>query len=441
MRHADRTPTPDRQAARPRAINPRVGAPLPHPVLRLLASRGNRAATRMLDRAAGPVLQRQACACAGDSSDCESCAAQRPIVARRAVGEPPAVESGVPPVVGSVLRSRGEPLDPGSRAELEPRFGHDFGAVRVHTDARAAASAKAVHALAYTVGQDIVFASGQHAPRSGPGRRLLAHELAHVVQQSSVSGGIQAAPEVVGPANGVHEREADVAAAAVLAGGHPPALTPTVGAVQRRPAPYIKKILVHLAPPQNAVLEWEGSPPADAVGTDVFTVSTGKGYGDPGDPPGTCTRDCCANADTQCAPPWNKPEKVGSCCTYFGSAFWTGTPRTEHNGWQWWTPIQPFYSIRGIALHQHHEVTGQPIGHGCVRMEEGNAKRIFDFSNGRRTNVTIDGRAAPVDCQPDRRCGAAGGTDGKGARRAADDEETMTAAAPTAVPGLEGVMS
>lgn len=178
-------------------------------------------------------------------------------------------------------------------------------------------------------------------------------------------------------------------------------------AVQLRPAPYIKKVSVHLTPPQNAELEWQGTPPVDAVGSDAFTVSTGKGYGDPDDPPGTCTRQCCVNEDTQCAPPWNQPEKVGSCCTHFGSAFWTGKPLIEHNGWHWWTPIQPFYSSRGIALHQHTEVTGQPIGHGCVRMDEDNAKRIFDFSNGRKTNVAIDGRAAPVNCEPDRRCGAA----------------------------------
>jgi hypothetical protein len=178
-------------------------------------------------------------------------------------------------------------------------------------------------------------------------------------------------------------------------------------AVQLRPAPYIKKVTVHLAPPQEAELEWQGTPPADAVGKDTFTVSTGKGYGNPDDdPPGTCTRKCCKNPDTQCAPPWNQPEKVGSCCTYFGSAFWTGKPQADHGGIHWWTPIQPFYSSRAIALHQYSPVTGQPIGHGCVRMDEDNAKRIFDFSNGRKTNVTIDGRAAPVDCPPERRCGA-----------------------------------
>jgi hypothetical protein len=192
--------------------------------------------------------------------------------------------------------------------------------------------------------------------------------------------------------------------------------------VQRRPAPYIKKITVHLTPPQKAELEWKGTPPSSATGADSFTVSTGKGYGDPGDPPGTCKRQCCSDAEKQCAPPFNQPGKVGSCCTHFGSAFYTGTPQKEHGGWLWWTPIQPYYSQRGIALHQHDEVTGQPIGHGCVRMDEPNAKRIFDFSNRSKTNVTIDGRASPVDCKSDRQCATTGSKPvDAGAPRPAED--------------------
>jgi hypothetical protein len=67
---------------------------------------------------------------------------------------------------------------------MEPRFGHDFSRVRVHTDSRAVQSARAVNALAYTVGRDVVFGEGQYAPQSNEGRQLLAHELTHVLQQS-----------------------------------------------------------------------------------------------------------------------------------------------------------------------------------------------------------------------------------------------------------------
>ena len=97
--------------------------------------------------------------------------------------------SSAPPLVREALASTGQPLDAGTRAFMEARFGHDFGHVRVHADARAARSARAVDALAYTVGRDIVFAPGAYAPASAAGRHLLAHELAHVVQQSPAAGG------------------------------------------------------------------------------------------------------------------------------------------------------------------------------------------------------------------------------------------------------------
>ncbi|KYF92238.1 hypothetical protein BE20_01620 [Sorangium cellulosum] len=92
-----------------------------------------------------------------------------------------------PSIVGEVLRSGGAPLDASTRAFMEARMGHDFGDVRIHADARADASARAVNALAYTVGRDIAFRSGQYDPASDRGRRLLAHELAHVCQQGAAS--------------------------------------------------------------------------------------------------------------------------------------------------------------------------------------------------------------------------------------------------------------
>lgn len=100
--------------------------------------------------------------------------------------------SAAPPIVHEVLGSPGQALNAGTRAFMEPRFGHDFGKVRIHTDARASASAEAVGALAYTVGRDVVFRAGQHAPGTAAGNRLLAHELAHVVQQASGLGQVAA---------------------------------------------------------------------------------------------------------------------------------------------------------------------------------------------------------------------------------------------------------
>jgi len=91
----------------------------------------------------------------------------------------------VPSIVYDVLRSPGQPLDTGTRAFIEPRLGHDFSRVRIHADAKAGESARAVNALAYTVGRDMVFGIGQYAPGTLAGRRLLGHELMHVVQQNS----------------------------------------------------------------------------------------------------------------------------------------------------------------------------------------------------------------------------------------------------------------
>lgn len=90
----------------------------------------------------------------------------------------------VPPIVDEVLAGGGQPLEPSARSFFEARLGYDLGRVRVHHDARAAESAQAVNALAYTVGNHVVFGRGGFAPSTSAGRHLLAHELAHVIQQS-----------------------------------------------------------------------------------------------------------------------------------------------------------------------------------------------------------------------------------------------------------------
>ena len=88
-----------------------------------------------------------------------------------------------PPAVREALRSPGRPLDPATRAFMEPRFGYDFSGVRVHTDAAAHRSARDLNARAYATGHDIVFGEGELDSGTREGRTLLAHELTHVVQQ------------------------------------------------------------------------------------------------------------------------------------------------------------------------------------------------------------------------------------------------------------------
>ncbi len=90
----------------------------------------------------------------------------------------------VPPIVHEVLSSPGQPLDAATRGFFDPRFGHDFRNVRIHSDTKASASARRMRALAYTIGQDIVFGAGQFASGTVRMNNLLAHELAHVDQQT-----------------------------------------------------------------------------------------------------------------------------------------------------------------------------------------------------------------------------------------------------------------
>jgi hypothetical protein len=189
---------------------------------------------RPLTPAPRGLVQRQ-CACGGTpgpDGECAGCKRKR--LLRLASG--PALASP-PPLVDDVLRSAGRPLDAATRGSMETRFapysglaasrpalaasravsrpgdtfereaervaaeltsarpstaaehGADFSRVRVHTDDRAAASARAVDAHAYTVGSHIVFDRGRYAPATPAGQRLLAHELAHVVQQGEAPGG------------------------------------------------------------------------------------------------------------------------------------------------------------------------------------------------------------------------------------------------------------
>jgi hypothetical protein len=201
--------------------------------------------------------------------------AQGHILARNCARSPQATDRNrlaVPPIVHDVLRSPGQPLDTGTRGFMESRFGHDFSRVRVHTDASAAESARAVNALAYTAGQDTVFAGGQYAPSTAAGRKLLAHELAHTVQQGSTAG---FAPrlEVTNP-DDASEREADAAAAAVL-NGEPAALTQSGSSLLSRQTPGEEE-----TPPDAVPMEEKAAPacPVSKTGT-LSEVSWGETSG------------------------------------------------------------------------------------------------------------------------------------------------------------------
>lgn len=185
-----------------------------------VASQTQRQMTSTLLPVSG-ILQRK-CACGNQTvagGECEECSNKRTNLQRRGVNNQ-SEHSEVPPIVHEVLRSPGQPLDVVTRTFMEQRFGHEFSGVRIHADGKAAESAWAVNALAYTVGRDVVFGTGRYSPGATAGRSLLAHELAHVVQQSQ-GPGPEAEPRAEAAAERVVRGEL---VAPEMVGGAPPGL-------------------------------------------------------------------------------------------------------------------------------------------------------------------------------------------------------------------------
>src|SRR5260370_22910978 len=155
------------------------------------------------------ILQRQ-CACGKHTQageECEDCRKKREgTLQRAAVNTTPT--STVPPVVHDVLNSPGQSLDAGIQAFMEPRFGNDFSGGRVNGDEKEGESGRAVNGVGYTVGRDVVVGAGEYAPITIAGKRLLAHELTHVVQQGSQSKRFDTKLVLNTPADS-YEQEAD----------------------------------------------------------------------------------------------------------------------------------------------------------------------------------------------------------------------------------------
>src|SRR5262245_16623216 len=142
-------------------------------------------------RMPGPAVQRACASCTGGGAPCPKCQDEKTEpVQRKSQTAGETAGASVPADFVQGL-GPGRPLDHSTRAFFEPRFARDFSHVLVHTEPRAAESAQAIHAQAYTVGRHIAFADGNYAPHTIQGNRLLAHELTHVVQQSGGAGVVQ----------------------------------------------------------------------------------------------------------------------------------------------------------------------------------------------------------------------------------------------------------
>ena len=184
---------------------------------------------------------------------------------QRFSGQSNAETAEAPVSVDQALASPGRPLEPTLRQDMEQRFGHDFSRVRVHSGEAAEQSARDVNAHAYTVGRDIVFGAGRFAPGTHDGRRLIAHELTHVIQQTATGLTIQAELGV-GERNNPTEREADDMARHVMEGTPAGPIRPDSQTL-RRGGGAIDIELVPVAP--------EGRKENEKLGIDLPKVSEG----------------------------------------------------------------------------------------------------------------------------------------------------------------------
>jgi hypothetical protein len=181
---------------------------------------GNTRVARLVVAGAPLSVQRQ-CTCEGNGGaggECPSCQAEGQVQRQAADEDAPA---RLPPSVSRAMNTGGgQALPRQVRGPMEQAFGTDFGGVRIHTDAQAARAAADINAYAFTAGQDVYFGSGRFQPETQDGKKLLAHELTHTVQQRGAGpspGMAQTAMRVSQPGD-PEEREAESAAGAVTAG-------------------------------------------------------------------------------------------------------------------------------------------------------------------------------------------------------------------------------
>ncbi len=152
-------------------------------VMRMPDGQGTVSASQLSGLASGGSIQRRCVGCQQKLEEGDT------LQAKVSPGHTPAVTPSVARGVCS-LKGGGQPLPASTRGYFEPRFGHDFSRVRIHVDNRAASLADSISAKAFTLGQDVVFGDGKYQPDSKEGRRLIAHELAHTVQQGKDSAAV-----------------------------------------------------------------------------------------------------------------------------------------------------------------------------------------------------------------------------------------------------------
>jgi hypothetical protein len=365
-----------------------------------------------------PELRRRCAACEEEN-------AELTLSRKAAGGAPGSARCAAPAVALEAVRSPGAPLEPGVRGFMESRFSHDFGQVRVHADAKATQAAGAVNALAYTVGHDVVFKSGQYAPESERGRHLLAHELAHVVQQEGSASSLQRQAEFESEADTVaSDTEAEADTSEVHDGDSPVNASPGTEAAQEGPT--LSDVLLAEAAPgpsERAPVESGEAVPTQAGAPQ--TKDKPKATTPKKDPPAkkTITAIDVDQAAQQMTLTWSdgtkETHKVSTgrgrpntkddpCktqteknCTPNGSSFKVGTlgdanTANDHGDKMSW--YVEFVPGRSIGIHDSQPVPGVPHSHGCVRVgdtpaDDAFAKKVNTHVVPGTTTVNVHGKA------------------------------------------------
>jgi hypothetical protein len=273
------------------------------------------------------------------------------------------------------VRAGGQPLPQPLRQYFEPRFGVDFSAVRLHTGSAASQAAEDLHARAFTVGRDVVLGDGEYRPDSSDGRRLLAHELAHTVQQ----GGVDGAAGTVGT---------HVARQPVEEEPAPPPASPWKPGTQCDrenrentdfPRTHIDRVSIDLGDMASGLtLRWV-NPTGLTLPTGGFAISPGAGL-------------CCDNCDDEAT-----SQLAHHNCTPKGS--WRVHDKGCLLPGSDWARNPTYFSRTGIAIHNGEPwLPGYPASHGCVRTTEEASRIVHD-----NTIYSAAYRADPERGLPDRR--------------------------------------
>ena len=253
----------------------------------------------------------------------------------------------------------GHALEPGIRQFMEQRFGHRFDQVRVHTDATAAKSARQLNALAYTVGKDIYFNAGQYDSGSFPGRRLLAHELTHVIQQTGhgeIQPSIQLQP--VGRRRGARSRCGNSCSPGACPQGKQPRVVRDDCSTGEplNTANYISALNVSLSSNTVQVI-WSAMVPGN---TEVWP--------------------CSPNPSVTPRHPQSNPDTVGVKCSI-------NHTNRDRDGMAWFTGFASEY-LR-IGFHNSQPVGPGCVSHGCVRVCCDKAEIINKNTWSGRTLITV----------------------------------------------------